>query len=79
MYKDKDKQRKAVREAVCRHRAKGITVMVLHEAGVIPKEDCITIPLKPDHTIDLVRLRSMKPKPQSYNPMMVGYVPPDAE
>ena len=58
MYKDKDKQREAVKLAVRRHRAN-------HKGhAVIPDKDVIPLDAKP-----------VIPK-QSYNPMMVGYVPP---
>lgn len=57
-YKDKDRQRKAVREAVRRHRAKQCNT----QENVIPCNTQDVIP---------------KPKQQSYNPMMVGYVPKD--
>ena len=61
-YKDKDRQREAVRLAVRRHRAKGIT-----HGPVIPKD---VIPSKQPDVIP------SKAESQSYNPMMVGYVPP---
>lgn len=59
MYKDKDRQRQAVREATRRYRAKlkGIT-----PNAVIPLNDVI-----PSDT-------HKEPEPQSYNSMMVGYV-----
>jgi len=100
-YKDKDKQREAVRQATRRYRAKlkGITN---HPQTVIPLDDVIpehvipcdtqpVIPKKqdikcyddlPDHVKRAVgpmppdtHARRL-PKPQSYNSMMVGYVPP---
>ena len=63
MYKDKDKQRLAVRDATRRYRARkqGITEQA---KDVIP---CDTLPVIPDARLN---------KPQSHSPMMVGYVPP---
>jgi len=60
-YRDKDRQRRAVREATrrCRARLKGITKS---EPDVIPCDTQAVIP--------------KEPAPQSYNPMMAGYVPP---
>ena len=60
-YKDKDRQRQAVREATRRYRSR--------KQGITPKPISVTpvIPSKPEPVI---------PKPQSYNRMMVGYVPP---
>lgn len=60
-YKDKDRQREAVRLATQRYRQrlKGITKVSQDVIPVIPKA------VIPD-----------EPGPQSYNPMMVGYVPP---
>lgn len=63
MYKDKDRQRHAVKEAVRRHRARCNT-----QANVIP---C--------NTPDVIPNILPKPEPQSYNPMMAGYVPPRPE
>lgn len=59
-YKDKDKQREAVRLATRRYRErKGITKAV---KDVIPCDTLDVIPSKPEQ--------------QSHNPMMAGYVPP---
>ena len=60
MYKDKDKQREAVRQAVARHRARKKECNT--RTDVIPKDDREIVPVYP--------------MPQSYNPMMIGYVPP---
>jgi len=60
MYKDKQKQREAVQLAVQRYRAKQ------RESNVIP-QDVIPSDVIP---------KQPKPKPQSYNPMMIGYVRP---
>ena len=80
MYKDKDRQRQAVREATRRYRAKlkGITQQAKE---VIP---CGTQPVIPK-TVSQAwlatrnRHKPAEPEPQSYNPMMVGYVPPVPE
>lgn len=63
-YKDKDKQRKAVREATQRYRQrlKGITGITQATNNVIPAVIPAVIPDEPE--------------PQSHSPMMVGYVPP---
>ena len=109
MYKDKDKQREAVRRAVRKHRAKGIT-KVLPSQGitaideppdVIPEAvltrararlepsdhrnftaDCPCSMCEADRAFDrwyTTTSDSSMPKPQSHNPMMVGYVPPKAK
>lgn len=64
MYKDKDKQRQAVKEAVRRYRAnhKGITGVDGNAHDVIPCNASSVIP-------------KAEPEPQSHNSMMVGYVP----
>ena len=78
MYKDKDKQREAVRAAVAKHRrkAKGITVIPIK---------CNThdvIPLAPGQyevgsTVESIMPDDYEePTRQSRNPMMVGYTPP---
>ena len=56
-YKDKDRQRQAVKLATQRYRLKlkGITSITEVSDNVIPSKHA---------------------KPQSYNPMMIGYVPP---
>ena len=76
MYKDKDKQRKAVREATRRYRAnkQGITSRVspmdrtvtpmIPEVAIIARQEAIAMPTQ------------VKAQPQSHTPMMVGYVPP---
>lgn len=81
MYKDKDRQREAVRLAVRRHRAKGIT-KVLHNEGITVSQDEVVIPkcsrAMPDGSTDIgvVKVLHEGIKPQSHNSMMVGYVPP---
>ena len=79
MYKDKDKQRDAVKLATRRYRAKGITAKgitgitkVSHSKGITT--DCSVIPRVTSCTVteELTRV----PRSQSHNPMMVGYVPP---
>ena len=78
MYKDKDKQRQAVKQATRRYRAKGVTSKgITDDNHVIP-----VIPKAEQHTdasqIEIVKAvhKAVEPEPQSYNPMMVGYVPP---
>ena len=67
-YKDKDKQREAVRLATQRYRQRlkvsQSKPLVIPGAmpDVIPRDDREIVPFCP--------------KLQSYNPMMVGYVPP---
>ena len=85
MYKDKDKQRQAVKEAVRRHRAKGITeekddrVLLRDKAHVIlmdtPKQHIIPEVVPADSPLIY---QSDKPRvvEQSHSPIMVGYVPP---
>ncbi len=87
MYKDKDKQREAVKLAVRRHRAKGITpkgITGITEQGITtvqpsPLEvvESVTADIKPEPPIDY-RPKPIAVKTQSHNPMMVGYVPPGA-
>ena len=109
-YKDRDKQRAAVKQATRRYRAKNGDSAIsgqkhisknarglsrLADIGdthpVIPSN---VIPVIPDDVIpaviptcdeivDVLHARivanpkvNLKPEPQSYNPMMVGYVPP---
>lgn len=72
MYKDPEKQREAVKLATRRYRAKGIT-KVSQEQGITGCDDVI-----PDYARPRPEDAALKqPKPQSYNPMMVGYVPPE--
>ncbi len=63
-YKDKDRQREAVKRATRRYRERrqGITASNKTSDTVIPEQSIPVIPSKPEQ--------------QSYNPMMVGYVPP---
>ena len=82
-YRDKDKQRRAVREATRRYRARkqGITKP---ECDVIPRDTPLVIPVvvvpgtytNRQATEALAYAGLGKPKPQSHSPMMVGYVPP---
>lgn len=83
MYKDKDKQRQAVREAVRRHRAKGITqgkviptqsVTPCNTPNVIPKQCIDKVSPAEESGPDKAR-KWVEPEPQSHNSMMVGYVP----
>ena len=86
MYKDKEKQREANRVAQARFKAKGIT------EGITNQGITQTSPVIPDIIADVSEhggsysfttvkgkaqdVHKTEPKPQSYNPMMVGYVPP---
>jgi hypothetical protein len=109
MYKDKDKQRQAVREATRRYRAKNKDSAlsdqkqrlenapecpVMDDLGdtqpVIPSEcdtrdthDVIPCDTQADRLSQELEdrdyrgiLADYKAKPQSFNPMMVGYTPP---
>ena len=85
MYKDKDRQREAVKLATRRYRNKGIT-KVSQEQG-ITQEAVIpaVIPMIEDvaanggeYSFTTVKGEVQDvhhTKPQSHNPMMVGYVP----
>lgn len=81
MYKDKDKQRQAIREATRRYRAKNkVSALSSQKQGLENARGCTrtdeggntpaVIPSNviPSNTQDVI--------PQSHNPMMVGYVPP---
>ncbi len=86
MYKDKDKQRKANKEAAKRYRdnKKGMTEGVTTDdsiitpvtLSVIPKDKKIVIPWHNNRLEPMKQLRREPVKPQSHSPMMVGYVPP---
>jgi len=87
-YKDKDKQNAAAKERMRRYRAqlKGVTYKPKGVTNVTPEEKPVTPDVTPCNTIRsrvterlYQRNRQSKPKPQSYNPMMVGYVPPKPE
>ncbi len=89
MYKDKDKQREAVKLATQRYRAKGIT-KVSQEQGITEKVSPLKVtgmtitseptplPVECGHLkVDLnATIYPPEPKKQSHNPMMVGYEPP---
>ncbi len=87
MYKDKDKQREAVKLATRRYRAKGITQKVSHNKGITGEsvtvsQESLQQP-SPLRQVDSFTTADViiddKPKPvkaQSHNPMMIGYVPP---
>ncbi len=67
MYKDKDKQREAVRLAVRRHRAKGIT-KVLHNEGVTATSgDANVIPAVTQAKIEIAKAAKSMPQPQSHD------------
>ena len=88
MYKDVKKQRQAVREATRRYRAnlraklKGITPVSLNDSITQDGDTQDVIPLAPgqykagDSIESIMPDDYEEPKPQSHNPMMVGYVPP---
>ena len=78
MYKDKEKQREANRQAKARYKAKqGIP----DRQGIpgIPEQGIPIEPVPVSHGLKgITKCSSVipeQPKPQSYNPMMVGYVP----
>ena len=92
MYKDKDKQRRAVRDATRRYRARNKvsalsgpkqgsenargclrTDEVGDTQAVIP---CDTQDVIPKLGVDIDEFPARDITTQSYNPMMVGYVPP---
>jgi hypothetical protein len=86
MYKNKDKQREAVKLATRRYRERkqGIThkvSQVSHNKGITDRvsQDVMVIPPTPQLTPEPQdRIRPNKRtvvEPQSHNPMMVGYVP----
>lgn len=78
MYKDKDKQRDAVKLATRRYRArlKGITVSQGKAEVVIPDSDTLSAKYPSASRRSSNDTQSVIPK-QSYNPMMVGYEPPE--
>ena len=67
MYKDKDKQKEYQRYWVRQKRAKGST-------GLTGRPDIVDVL----HARVLANPK-VKFKPQSHNPTMIGYVPPEAE
>ena len=105
MYKDKDKQREAVKQATRRYRAnrqgitsrvsrvshnEGITsecVKVSHTNTVIPEVQAMIDDVQANggaytFTTNKDKIQDVhhtQPKAQSYNPMMVGYVRPEAD
>jgi hypothetical protein len=98
MYKDKDKQREAVKLATRRYRERkqGITLEVsqgITDKGITEQTDTDNVIPEVQAMIDDVSanggaytfttnkgkvqdVHHTRPKTQSYNPMMVGYVPP---
>lgn len=86
MYKDKDKQRKAVKLATQRYRLRkqGITQKVSRTQVVIPEVQAMVDDVQVNggeyaFTTNKGKIRDVHrtpPKSQSYNPMMVGYIPP---
>ena len=80
MYKDKDRQREAVKLATRRYRNKGITQIPVTFKGVIPatvipNSDTVSAMYPSSQRRHSQETQSVV-KPQSHNPMMVGYVPP---
>ena len=86
-YKDKEKQKQAVKEATRRYRAKNKDSalsgqkQVLKNARGLPKADEVgdTQPAIPSNVIPVQAddvIPSIIPERQSHSPMMVGYVPP---
>ena len=88
MYKDKDRQREAVKLATRRYRNKGIT-KVSQEQGITASDKVIPEYLHQPHcnaprfvepftkgvSCSCRPVVVEQPKAQSYNPIMVGYVP----
>ena len=84
MYKDKDRQREAVKLATRRYRLKVSQVSQDTHADVIPfsdtqyglgcdtKEEAIALA----ETLDAMENEDSPVVVQHHNPMMVGYVPP---
>ena len=86
-YKDKEKQREAVKQATRRYRASkgagmGITTEPNSVTPVIPSVTPAVIPKARQAALNHLRNYPafegpvIEPEPQSYNSMMVGYVPP---
>ena len=73
-YKDKNKQREAVKQATRRYRQrkKGIT-KVSQEQGITVKD---TVPVVIPIDTEFALVTEQPVTKQSHNPMMVGYVPP---
>ena len=88
MYKDKARQRQAVREAVRRHRAKKVVIPAGSNTPYVIPSGTDVIPLSPgQHEYDAEEGKAIgsimpddygEPEPQSDNPMKVGYIPPRA-
>lgn len=95
MYKDKDKQREAVKAATRRYRAKNADsalsgqkqglenargLPMVDEVGdtqpVIPSNVIPILPARIKRAVEKVKAMHTQPETQSYNPMMIGYVPP---
>jgi len=68
MYKDKDKQREAVKQATQRWRERCVRGMVQGQGITSDRVSQVTRKVSPT--------QPEQPKSQSYNPMMIGYVPP---
>ena len=89
MYKDKDKQRAATRERVRRYRAKHKDVTLRNAQAqtvtpddVTPKRAVMGVTMVDPAMVKLLPECSLlpseieEPEPQSYSPLIVGYVPP---
>ena len=76
-YKDKDKQRQAVRESTRHYRLRVSQVSQDKAEVVIPSRGSSVIP---DGSTTIVPVQvvhcAVEVVAQSHNPMMVGYVPP---
>ena len=89
-YKNKDRQREAVRLATRRYRqrqkvSQGATLVIPigleHVIPPKPKPACAVRPAmpalpEPTEITEQPMKSGSRPEPQSYNSMMVGYVPP---
>lgn len=79
-YKDKVRQREAVKQATQRYRLrlKGITKVSRVTGITLDDEVNEVIPKQAGPVMSRPgdRVCHVKPEPQSHNPMMVGYVPP---
>lgn len=90
MYKDKDRQREYQRNWVRQKRAKGSTEVIPSDTLSVEPDDSLLQPsflkqVESFTTADVIwesepgaaaELSRAVVEPQSYNPMMVGYVPP---
>lgn len=77
-YKDKERQREAVKLATRRYRErlKGITSVTPNVIPVTPSTVIPPLPKLTEITEQPAKSGRRSVVSQSYNPMMVGYVPP---